>query len=101
MFPINERQSGLSNSTELVSRGGSVRVIQQRRDAAPAPFSSSAAAAAAASASAASGPVPAASAAAADAGTRFPKLEECAHFHYDVVDLGSLAVSRSIYQKNE
>ena len=49
--------------------------------------------------SSSSPPSSAAAAAAAAAGTsnqtgsRFPKLEECAHFHYDVVDLGPLAVS--------
>jgi hypothetical protein len=32
------------------------------------------------------------SAAAAVETSRFPKLDECAHFHYDVVDLGPLTV---------
>ena len=32
-----------------------------------------------------------------DGATRFPKLEECAHFHYDFVELGQLQVSLSYY----
>ena len=27
-----------------------------------------------------------------ECGTKFPKLEECAHFHYDFVELGSIQV---------
>ena len=27
-----------------------------------------------------------------DCGTKFPKLEECAHFHYDFVEIGPLQV---------
>jgi hypothetical protein len=29
-----------------------------------------------------------------DGDTKFPKLEECHHFHYDYVELGSLRVRR-------
>ena len=28
-----------------------------------------------------------------DCGSKFPKLEECAHFHYDFVELGPVSVS--------
>ncbi|KAK7499835.1 hypothetical protein BaRGS_00008926, partial [Batillaria attramentaria] len=41
-----------------------------------------------------------------DGSSRFPKLEECAHFHYDIVDFGSLQVTlceedRENYRHNE
>ena len=60
-------------------RGGSVR-IQHRPPRHPS--GNAVVPAAAAEASAASVHAP-----------RFPKLDECAHFHYDVVDLGPLAVT--------
>lgn len=34
-----------------------------------------------------------------DGKTRFPKLEECAHFHYEHVELGPLKVSNLIKKK--
>lgn len=35
-----------------------------------------------------------------DGKTRFPKLEECAHFHYEHVELGPLKVSNLIKNIN-
>ncbi len=73
-------QSGLSGLSELgTPRGGSVR-IQHRPPKHPS--GSSIAAATSGSASAVET-------------SRFPKLDECAHFHYDVVDLGPLTVCHS------
>ena len=67
-------QSGLSGFSELgTQRGGSVR-IQHRPPKHPL---------AAAGGATVAGSVQT---------SRFPKLDECAHFHYEVVDLGPLTV---------
>lgn len=29
--------------------------------------------------------------------TKFPKLEECAHFHYETVELGDIQVYRDLF----
>lgn len=36
-----------------------------------------------------------------DGRSRFPKLEECAHFHYEHVELGPLQVSKRHYVSYE
>lgn len=83
------QQSGLSGLSELgTPRGGSVR-IQHRPPKHPANMSSSNNAGGVAGVITSCSP---SSAAAAVETSRFPKLDECAHFHYDVVDLGPLTV---------
>ena len=36
-----------------------------------------------------------------DGSSRFPKLEDCAHFHYDFVDFGPLQVRQSLMPEIE
>ncbi|XP_046443068.1 rho GTPase-activating protein 32-like isoform X3 [Daphnia pulex] len=85
--------SGLSGLSELgTPRGGSVR-IQHRPPKHPVLSSSSNAAGAAGASGMIVTSCSPSSAAAAVETSRFPKLDECAHFHYDVVDLGPLTVA--------
>lgn len=75
-------QSGLSGLSELETpRGGSVR-IQHRPPKHGTVSSLPGGSSGSPSSNAASS-------------SRFPKLDECAHFHYDVVDLGPLTVLRA------
>jgi hypothetical protein len=76
-------QSGLCAASEVgTPRGGSIRIQHV-----------TAAAAAAASSAPGSHHVPhAGSSLGEDAPVRFPRLDECAHFHYDHVELGPLQV---------
>ncbi len=87
------RQSGLSGLSEVeTSRGGSVR-IQHRPPRHPSGGGNSVVGAS----SVVTLGVPSSSAGVVSTNvthtSRFPKLDECAHFHYDVVDLGPLAVT--------
>lgn len=87
---INKQQSGLSGLSELgTPRGGSVR-IQHRPPKHPV-MSAGGSVASAAGAGGIASCSPSSAAAAVET-SRFPKLDECAHFHYDVVDLGPLTV---------
>ncbi|KAI9551394.1 hypothetical protein GHT06_021727 [Daphnia sinensis] len=82
--------SGLSGLSELgTPRGGSVR-IQHRPPKHPV-MSAGGNVGSAAGASGIASCSPSSAAAAVET-SRFPKLDECAHFHYDVVDLGPLTI---------
>lgn len=85
-------QSGLCAASEVgTPRGGSIRIQHV-----------TAAAAAAASSAPGSHSVPfqSGSSLGDDAPARFPRLDECAHFHYDHVELGPLQVNIISDQNN-